>query len=135
MQESDVIVVGGGPVGLCTALLLAEAGIAVLLFEADAGPSDDPRGSTVHPPTLDMLDRIGVSRELLEEGLICPTWQTRLHPLGTRAVFDLAWLSGETSHPYRLQCEQWKLSRTARSPGRQGRPCVWSKGCGCLAGP
>src|SRR5215211_4865006 len=115
MQESDVIIVGGGPGGLCTALLLAEAGIRVVLFEANTGPSDDPRGSTFHPPTLDMLDRIDVARDLIAEGLICPNWQTRLHPVGARAVFDLGCLSGETNHPYRLQCEQWKLSRILRA--------------------
>jgi 2-polyprenyl-6-methoxyphenol hydroxylase-like FAD-dependent oxidoreductase len=103
-------------------LPIAEAGISVGLFEADIGPSDDPRGSTFHPPTLDMLDRIGVARDLIAEGLVCPDWQTRLHPMGTRAVFDLGCLSGETSHPYRLQCEQWKLSRIlrARLAGKAG---------------
>jgi 2-polyprenyl-6-methoxyphenol hydroxylase-like FAD-dependent oxidoreductase len=46
---------------------------------------------------------------MLEAGLICPTWQIRLHPSGDRAVFDLAALNGETDHPDRLQCEQSKL--------------------------
>jgi 2-polyprenyl-6-methoxyphenol hydroxylase-like FAD-dependent oxidoreductase len=114
MQASQVIVVGGGPVGLCTALLLADAGVNVILLEADAGPSDDPRGSTFHPPTLDMLDRIDVAYDLIADGLVCPDWQTRLHPTGTRAVFDLECLKGETNHPFRLQCEQWKLSRILR---------------------
>ena len=115
MQDSEAIVVGGGPVGLCTALLLAEAGIAVVLLEANVGPSDDPRGSTFHPPTLDMLQRVDVTRDLLAEGLICPTWQTRLHPTGARAVFDLECLKEETDHPFRLQCEQWRLSRILRA--------------------
>jgi 3-(3-hydroxy-phenyl)propionate hydroxylase len=43
-----------------------------------------------------------------------------LHPGGERAVFDLSVLKDDTRHPYRLQCEQWKLSealleRLARS--------------------
>jgi 3-(3-hydroxy-phenyl)propionate hydroxylase len=57
-----------------------------------------------------MLEPLGVTAKLLERGLLCPHWQIRLHPSGDRAVFDLAVLEGETRHPYRLQCEQWKLS-------------------------
>jgi 2-polyprenyl-6-methoxyphenol hydroxylase-like FAD-dependent oxidoreductase len=70
----------------------------------------DLRASTFHPPTLDMLEPLGITASLLERGLLCPHWQVRLHPSGDRAVFDLSVLDGETRHPYRLQCEQWKLS-------------------------
>ena len=34
--------------------------------------------------------------ELIAQGLICPTWQIRLHPSGDRAVFDLSVLEGDT---------------------------------------
>ncbi len=102
---------GGGPVGLCVALLLARRGIEVALFEKVAALDEDLRASTFHPPTLDMLDGPGITPELLAGGLVCPDWQIRLHPDGERAVFDLSVLAGDTAHPYRLQCEQWKLSR------------------------
>lgn len=108
-----VLVVGGGPVGLVAALALAEAGVPVRLFEAEPDIVEDLRASTFHPPTLDMLERFGITAELLAQGLVCPTWQVRMHPSGERAVFDLGLLAGETRHPYRLQCEQWKLSRAA----------------------
>jgi 2-polyprenyl-6-methoxyphenol hydroxylase-like FAD-dependent oxidoreductase len=42
--------------------------------------------------------------------LVCPHWQIRLHPDGDRAVFDLSVLKNDTAYPFRLQCEQWKLS-------------------------
>ena len=53
-----------------------------------------------------------MTADLVARGLVCPHWQIRLHPDGDRAVFDLSVLSGETRHPYRLQCEQWKLSES-----------------------
>jgi 2-polyprenyl-6-methoxyphenol hydroxylase-like FAD-dependent oxidoreductase len=106
-----VLIAGAGPVGLTAAMALADAGVQVTVFEAAAGIEDDLRASTFHPPTLDMLERFGVTAELLSQGLMCPHWQIRLHPKGERAVFDLSVLEGETRHPYRLQCEQWKLSR------------------------
>jgi 2-polyprenyl-6-methoxyphenol hydroxylase-like FAD-dependent oxidoreductase len=108
--DAEVIISGGGPVGLCLALLLAEQQIPVSVIEAEADIVRDLRASTFHPPTLDMLEPLGITATLLERGLPCPTWQIRLHPSGDRAVFDLAVLEGDTRHPYRLQCEQWKLA-------------------------
>ena len=107
----SVLIAGAGPVGLTAALVLADAGVTVQVFEAEADVIDDLRASTFHPPTLDMLERFGITADLIAQGLVCPHWQIRLHPGGERAVFDLSVLEGETRHPYRLQCEQWKLSR------------------------
>lgn len=106
-----VLIAGAGPVGLTAAVALAEAGIPVHVFEAAPALEEDLRASTFHPPTLDLLERFGITATLLRQGLICPHWQVRLHPSGQRAVFDLAVLKDDTAHPYRLQCEQWKLSR------------------------
>ena len=110
--DCEVIVAGGGPVGLCLALLLSRAGITVRVFESEPAISQDLRASTFHPPTLDLLEPFGVTGDLVARGLVCPHWQIRLHPDGDRAVFDLSVLAGETRHPYRLQCEQWKLSES-----------------------
>lgn len=97
--------------GLSAALALAHAGTSVEVLEAAAGITEDLRASTFHPPTLDMLDRLGVTPALLAQGLVCPHWQVRLHPGGEHARFDLGVLADVTAHPYRLQCEQYKLSR------------------------
>ena len=124
--DAEVIVAGSGPVGLCVALLLAERQIPVTVVEAESGIVQDLRASTFHPPTLDMLEPLGITATLLARGLLCPHWQVRLHPSGERAVFDLSVLDGETRHPYRLQCEQWKLSealldKLRQSPHAQAR--------------
>lgn len=111
--DTDVAVVGGGPVGLVAGLLLARDGVEVTVIEKSPAVETDLRASTFHPPTLDMLEQIGLAGALTSQGLICPQWQIRLHPSGDRVVFDLGILAKATKHPYRVQCEQWKLSRAA----------------------
>jgi len=108
-RKSKVLIAGAGPVGLTAALLLGHKGIPVVVLEAQDAISEELRASTFHPPTLDMMAPYGVTARMMEAGLLCPTWQIRLHPSGDRAVFDLSVLKGETDHPYRLQCEQSKF--------------------------
>lgn len=108
--DCDVLIAGGGPVGLCLAYLLARKGVGVRVLEAEDAIAKDLRASTFHPPTLDMLAEFGIAGELMSRGLVCPSWQIRLHPSGERAVFELDILKDVTAHPFRLQCEQWKLS-------------------------
>jgi 3-(3-hydroxy-phenyl)propionate hydroxylase len=114
MTMKRVIVVGAGPVGLCAAVALGEAGIPVTVVESQVDVVDDLRASTFHPPTLEFLDRFGITPELVEQGLIAPHWQFRDRRQGEIATFDLAVLANDTPHPYRLQCEQWKLTRLLR---------------------
>ena len=116
MQDKTdrVIVVGAGPVGMVAAVSLLEDGIPVTILEATPDLPDDLRASTFHPPTLDFLDRFGLSDRLIAIGLKCPYWQFRDRKEGVIATFDLGLLKDETNHPYRLQCEQWKLTRMLR---------------------
>jgi 3-(3-hydroxy-phenyl)propionate hydroxylase len=107
--RQNVIIVGAGPVGLVAASLLTDAGIAVTLVEVSEELPRDLRASTFHPPTLDLLERFGVVDRMIEQGLICPTWQFRDRTEGVIATFELARLAPDTNHPYRLQCEQWRL--------------------------
>jgi 3-(3-hydroxy-phenyl)propionate hydroxylase len=96
------------------AAVLAAEGIPVTIVEQERDLPDDLRASTFHPPTLDMLDRFGVVATLIDQGLVCPTWQFRDRATGPIATFDMGVLAGDTRHPYRLQCEQWRLTRLLR---------------------
>jgi len=109
--DTQVIIVGAGPVGLSAAARLEAFGVSCVVLEAEKTLPEDLRASTFHPPTLDMLDEYGLAEPLIAQGLVCESWQIRQHETHERAVFDLSHLKGETRHPFRLQCEQFRLCR------------------------
>ena len=63
-MKPHILIAGAGPVGMVSALVLGHAGVAVTLLEGASALSMDLRASTFHPPTLDMLDRYGLSKTL-----------------------------------------------------------------------
>ena len=111
MQERNVLVVGAGPVGTVAALACARRGHRVTLLEARAAIDDSPRASTTQPPTLEIIEELGLIDEYIRVGLVSRTFQFWDRP--TRrliAEFDFGRLAGETRHPYVVQTEQHKLA-------------------------
>ncbi|MEO8818910.1 MAG: FAD-dependent monooxygenase, partial [Paralcaligenes sp.] len=53
-------IAGGGPAGMMLGLLLARAGVDVLVLEKHADFLRDFRGDTVHPSTLEVMHELGL---------------------------------------------------------------------------
>ncbi len=53
-------IAGGGPAGMMLGLLLARAGVEVVVLEKHADFLRDFRGDTIHPSTLTVLDDLGL---------------------------------------------------------------------------
>jgi 3-(3-hydroxy-phenyl)propionate hydroxylase len=92
-------------------MLLARSGIDVVLLEAGPDCAADMRASTFHPPTLDMLDTLGMTERLIARGLKAPIYHWRDRRSGEILSFDMTEISDATPYPYRIQCEQYHLSR------------------------
>jgi len=58
-------VAGGGPAGMMLGLLLARAGVEVVVLEKHADFLRDFRGDTIHPSTLEVMHELGVLERLL----------------------------------------------------------------------
>jgi 2-polyprenyl-6-methoxyphenol hydroxylase-like FAD-dependent oxidoreductase len=58
-------IAGGGPAGMMLALLLARAGVPVLVLEKHADFLRDFRGDTIHPSTLQIMHELGILHEFL----------------------------------------------------------------------
>lgn len=63
-----VLVAGAGPVGLTMALELSRFGVPVRVIDKIAGPSDTSRAVAIWPRTLELLDRSGVTLDLIAVG-------------------------------------------------------------------
>jgi 3-(3-hydroxy-phenyl)propionate hydroxylase len=110
-SKDRVLIAGAGPVGLAAAANLLQHGVPVTVLEAGSDLSEESRASTFHPPTLDMLDRLGAAQPLIAMGLTAPSFQYCSKQHGILAQFNFGALADETAHPYRVQCEQSKLTR------------------------
>ncbi|MFE0649352.1 FAD-dependent oxidoreductase [Streptomyces sp. NPDC059534] len=66
--DTDVIVVGAGPVGLALALDLARRGVAVRILERDGRGFEGSRAKGIQPRTLEVLDDLGLAAAALAAG-------------------------------------------------------------------
>ncbi len=68
-QRARVAIVGGGPVGLATALGLARQGVASTVIEADDTVCMGSRAACISRRSLEICGRLGALPEMMERGL------------------------------------------------------------------
>src|ERR1700739_3361472 len=107
VQEERVLIAGGGPIGTVTGLRLAQYGIPVTVFDRLAEAATGHRAATLQPSNLDLFEELGLTGEILRQGLPSPIFQWRDRVTDkVVAEFDYGVLSKESSHPYVIQLEQ-----------------------------
>ncbi|KAI7881169.1 hypothetical protein K492DRAFT_177357 [Lichtheimia hyalospora FSU 10163] len=64
----DIVIVGGGPVGLLAANLAVKYGLSVRIVDIEFEPQHWGRGDWIHGRTLELLDHSGLATDLLATG-------------------------------------------------------------------
>jgi 2-polyprenyl-6-methoxyphenol hydroxylase-like FAD-dependent oxidoreductase len=88
--ETEVAIVGGGPIGLALGCLLSSQGIDCVIFERRTAPAKESRAFGIHPPALKVLQKAGVAGELIQRGVRITGGASfsGQHPLGRMALIE-----------------------------------------------
>ena len=124
--QTEVLVVGAGPVGLAVSASLAGHGHEVTVVERQPAGANTSRAAVVHARTLEMLERIGVSERLAGLGIHASQFSIRD---GDRELVPVRFDQLPTQYPYTLMVpqnitEQVLLDRLEESaPRSTARTC------------
>ena len=111
-SQIDVAIVGAGPVGMLTALALAQTGASVIVIEREAQIINSPRAAVYFPSTLLVLEELGLLDDLLAIGFTNRTFGTHVPEFGYRSVVETQPIAG-IDYDYQLHVGQHEVARTA----------------------
>jgi 2-polyprenyl-6-methoxyphenol hydroxylase-like FAD-dependent oxidoreductase len=123
--EHTIVIVGAGPTGLALGAELKRLGISSLILDRLEAGANTSRAAVVHARTLEVLEPLGVTPELLQEGLIVPTFRVRDR---SRILASISFAHLDTKYPFGLMCPQNRteailLRRLESLGGSVQRPC------------
>jgi len=84
-QRHPVVIIGGGPVGVATGLDLAQKGTPALILDDHDGVGQGSRAICFAKRTLEIADRLGAGREMVEKGVV---WNVGKVFHGPEKVFE-----------------------------------------------
>ena len=111
-EPTDVLIVGAGPVGMLTALALAQAGASVRVLEKGEHIINSPRAAVYFPSTLIILEELGLLDELLEIGFTNRNFGTHVPEFDYHSVVVTEPVDG-IPYDYQLHAGQHDVARVA----------------------
>jgi len=114
----DCCIAGCGPAGAMLGLLLARAGLEVVVLEKHADFLRDFRGDTIHPSTLEILDDLGLADRFLKELPHSEVSQLEVRlPSGAEIAIDFRGLG--TRFAFIAFVPQWEFLQFVTSEARR----------------
>ncbi len=110
-MKDQVLVAGAGPVGLAMALELARYGVSVRIIDKTADAEHTSRAVAIWPRTLELLDRPGVSEELIRRGnkVTAANILSGGKPVGSLSLGQIA-----SPYPFVLMLPQYETEAVLR---------------------
>lgn len=103
LEETPVLVAGGGPVGLTLALTLAQHGVAAILVERNPSTTTHPKMDITNGRSMELFRHLGVADELRKAAV------PEDHP------FDVSWVT---------KLDGWELARFRYPSAAQRRALI-----------
>jgi len=112
----DILVVGGGPVGLTLAIELRRRGISVRLIDSAEGPFGGSRGKGIQPRSLEILDMMGAIDDVLADSSLYQLMKLHIGPLRIKAKSLGTSHAATTDRPYpnMVMVAQWRTELALR---------------------
>ena len=109
-MHQQVVIAGGGPVGLITALGLAKQGVDVVVLERHPHVIQEPRAMTYHWAVLDGLAKLGILQDMETEGFRLHEMCYRVYHTGEIIKLDISAVDDITAYPYAVVLGQDQIS-------------------------
>ena len=104
MSTNDkLVIVGAGPTGLALGAELLRLGVPALLLDRQAAGDNTSRACVVHARTLEVLEPLGATSELLQNGVVVSIFQIRDR---NRILATIDFKDLKTPYPFTLMCPQ-----------------------------
>ncbi|WP_461174908.1 FAD-dependent monooxygenase [Arthrobacter sp. Z1-9] len=114
--ETDVLIIGGGPVGLYLAALLLQDGVSVKVLEQRQARNLHTRAIGIHPPALEALQQIDIASPAVRDGV-----QIRegLAVSGGKTVGTMPFAGVSDAFPFVLALPQFRTEQLLEERVRQ----------------
>src|SRR5919106_3526723 len=124
IARADVLVVGAGPAGSATALLLAAAGHSVVMVDRASFPRDKACSEYMSPEAVRILDRLGVVGALEEAGAVPLAGTSVTAARGARLQGRFALAGHRPFRPTGLSVSRRILDHRLLQAAREAGACV-----------
>jgi 2-polyprenyl-6-methoxyphenol hydroxylase-like FAD-dependent oxidoreductase len=106
--QTEVLIAGAGPAGLALAADLKRRNVDPMIIDRQAAGANTSRACVIHARTLEVLEPLGVTTELIAQGVKVPIFRARDRD---RVLITIDFANIPSAYRYTLMCPQDRTER------------------------